>query len=96
MYFYGLDHNATHVIGFSEEIDEGIYTMNVLQGTLPELLDGSIFTNADYACALTNVLPGGKGRHGNSVEVHCAFSPALGGGFGSAVVPNAVVNVTGP
>ena len=96
MYFYALDHNATHVIGFSEEADEGIYTMNVLEGRLPELLDGSIFGNADYACQLTNVLPGGKGRHGNSVQVDCAFSPALGGGFGSAIVPNAVVNVTGP
>jgi len=96
MYFYALDHNATHVIGFSEETDEGIYTMNVLEGRLPELLDGSIFGNADYACQLTNVLPGGKGRHGNSVQVDCAFSPALGGGFGSAIVPNAVVNVTGP
>jgi|RhiMethySRZTD1v2_1073278.scaffolds.fasta_scaffold157334_1 hypothetical protein len=98
MYFYALDHNATHVIGFSEEdpVTEGIYTMTVLEGRLPELLDGSIFTNADYGCRLTNILPGGKGRHGNSVEVECAFSPALGGGFGSAVVPNAVVNVTGP
>jgi hypothetical protein len=95
LYFYALDKHATHALGFSSEIDEGIYTMNVWEGRLPELLDGTIFGNADYFCTLTNTIPGGHGL-GNSVQVDCTFSPALGGGTGSALVTNAVVNVTGP
>lgn len=95
LYFYALDKRATHALGFSTEVDEGIYTMTVLEGRLPELIDGSIFSNADYACTLTNTDPGGTGL-GNSVQVDCSFSAALGGGTGSALVTNAVVNVTGP
>ena len=94
LYFYALDTHATHALGFSTEGDEGIYTMHVLEGRLPELIAGTIFSNADYACTLTNTDPGGKGL-GNSVQVDCSFSSALGGGTGSALVTNAVVNVTG-
>jgi hypothetical protein len=92
MYFYALDHNATHVIGGSSEGEEGIYTMNVWEGRLPELLNGSIFTEADYHCTLTNTTEGGKGL-GTDVQVDCTFKSGL---TGSALVTNAVVNVTGP
>lgn len=97
MYFYALDKSATSVIGFSTEstTEEGIYTMTVLEGTLPELLRGTIFANALYSCTLTNTIPDGHGL-GNAVQVDCTFSPALGGGTGTALVTNAVVNVTGP
>lgn len=70
---------------------EGIDTMTVLEGTLPELLNGSIFANADYACMLTNTTPDGHGL-GNAVKVNCTFSPSLGGGIGTALVTNAAVS----
>ena|SRR5438046_9774899 len=95
MYFYALDKHATHVIGFVTEDEEhaGVYTMNVIQGTPAELFAGTL--NPDYMCQLTNKDPDTKGP-GHSVDVHCQFlNPALGGGTGSAVVTNAVVDVTG-
>ena len=95
MYFYLLDKHANPVIGFASEGDEGIYTMHMLEGTLPELIRGTIFGNADFACELTNE-HAPDGPHGNAVDVACSFSEKLGGGYGTAHVENVVVNVTGP
>ena len=94
MYFYELDANATHVIGQASEPSDGIYTMNVLEGTPAQLFSNTL--HPGYVCSLTNKAPDPKGT-GNSITVLCTFlDPALGGGTGSATVTNAVVNVTGP
>ncbi len=93
MYFYALDTHVTPVIGFVTEGPDGIYTMNILQGTPAQLFSGTL--NPAYACTLTNDTPDPKGP-GNGVTVNCSFTSALGGGTGHADVLNAVVNVTGP
>jgi len=94
MYFYALDKHATHVIGFVGEGPDGIYTMQVVQGTPAQLFSGTL--NPAYTCSLANTVPDPKGP-GNSVAVNCLFlDPSLGGGAGTATVTNAVVNVTGP
>lgn len=93
MYFYALDTHVTPVIGQVSEGPSGIYTMNVVQGTPAQLFSGTL--HPAYACTLTNTAPDTKGP-GHSVKVDCVFlDPALGGGTGSALVTNAVVNVTG-
>jgi hypothetical protein len=101
MYFYALDTHVTPVIGFVTEGPDGIYTMNIFQGTFAQLKSGTL--NPDYTCLLTNTTPDPKGP-GNGVDVSCAFlNPSLGGGtgfadgtHGSSPVTNATVNVTGP
>jgi hypothetical protein len=94
MYFYGLDNHTTSVIGQVSEGPDGIYTMHVVQGTAAQLFSNTL--NPAYTCTLTNTQPDPKGP-GNSVNVSCIFlSSALGGGSGTALVNNAVVNVTGP
>ena len=94
MYFYGLDHNATHVIDNPDEPlsegPDGVYTINVEQGTAAELFSGTL--DPSYSCSLTNLIPDG----GHLVAVNCTFSSELGGGTGTAIVNNAVVNVSGP
>lgn len=93
MYFYGLDHNASHVIGFVEEgAEDGVYTAHVLEGTPAQLFAGTL--NPSFTCTLTNQDPDTKGP-GHAVTVDCTFAPSLGGGTGHSVVTNAVVNVTG-
>jgi hypothetical protein len=92
MYFYGLDTHATHVVGDVSEGPDGIYTMNVVQGTAAQLFSGTL--DPDYVCSLHNTTPDPKGP-GNGVSVSCHF-PGLGGGTGLANVTDAVVNVTGP
>lgn len=92
MYFYGLDHNANHVVGDVSESPDGIYHMNVMQGTAAELFSGTL--NPSFLCTLSNTTPDPKGP-GNGVGVSCTF-PGLGGGSGTANVADAVVNVTGP
>jgi hypothetical protein len=91
MYFYGLEKRAEGVIGFVQETDEGIYQMTVFQGTFAQLKTGTL--NPKFICTLENV---DEAAHGptNAVAVACQF-PGLGGGTGSALVTNAVVNVTG-
>src|SRR5215208_4138075 len=91
MYFYDLEKRSEAVIGFVQETDEGIYLMTVFQGTFAQLKTGTL--NPKFICTLENV---DEATHGpaNEVAVACQF-PALGGGTGSAVVTNAVVNVTG-
>ncbi len=93
MYFYGLDTHATGVIGEVSEGPDGIYTMDVVQGTAAQLFSGTL--DPDYFCSLTNTTPDPKGP-GNGVHVSCSFASSLGGGSGSATVTDAVVNVTGP
>jgi hypothetical protein len=94
MYFYALDTHVTPVIGFVTEGSDGIYTMNIFEGTFAQLLHNTL--HPAYTCQLTNTTPDPKGT-GNGVEVTCQFlNPTLGGGTGSADVTNAVVNVTGP
>jgi hypothetical protein len=94
MYFYALDKHATPVIGFVTEGPDGIYTMNIFQGTFAQLLHNTL--HPAYSCQLTNTTPDPQGP-GNGVQVVCNFlDPTLGGGTGSADVTNAVVNVTGP
>ena len=94
MYFYFLDHNAKPIIGQVGEsaVTEGVYTMNVAEGTFPEILKGTFNpANADFLCSLTNPSP----TPTHTVEVACAFNASLGGGFGTATVTNTTVNVTG-
>ena len=64
--------------------------MNVVQGTpAAGKLDPA------YTCQLTNTQADVKGV-GHSVAVRCAFlKAALGGGIGTSLVTNAVVNITG-
>jgi hypothetical protein len=94
MYFYALDTHVTPVIGQVTEGPDGIYTMNIVQGTPAQLFSNTL--HPAYVCTLTNTVADTKGP-GNSVKVACAFlDPSLGGGTGSATVTNAVVNVTGP
>jgi hypothetical protein len=90
MYFYALATPATHVVGQVMEGPAGIYTMHVVEGTA-----GGGTLNPEYTCTLTNTAPNLQGP-GNSVKVSCIFSPALGGGMGTASVADAIVNVTGP
>ena len=92
MYFYALDHNATHVVGESSESPDGIYHMDVVQGTAAQLFSGTL--DPAFECILSNTTPDPKGP-GNGVNVSCTFF-ADGGGTGSSNVPDAVVNVTGP
>jgi hypothetical protein len=92
MYFYGLDSHASGVIGQVSEGPDGIYTMNVVQGTAAELFSNTL--DPEFVCTLVNTTPDPKGP-GNGVNVTCHF-PGLGGGSGSANVTDAVVNVTGP
>lgn len=92
MYFYFLDTNATHVIGQITEGPDGIYTMHVMEGTAAQLFSGTL--HPQYSCTLTNTTPNPQGP-GNSIQVNCIFlDPALGGGMGSSLVTDAVVNVT--
>ena len=99
MYFYELNH-TTPIVGFVTEGPSGIYTMNVLQGTLPQLLNGTI--NPAYMCTLTNTVPDAQGPVNSPVVVGCKIlDPAMGGdpknpSIGTATVANAGVNVTGP
>ena len=92
MYFYGLDHNATHVVGEMSEGPSGIYHMSVVQGTAAQLFSGNL--NPSFACILSNTTPDPKGP-GNGVNASCTFFD-LGGGTGTSSIANAVVNVTGP
>jgi hypothetical protein len=92
MYFYALDHNATHVVGFIEETDDGIYKMTLFEGTPAQLFAGNL--HPSYTCTLTNQEPDTKGP-GHAVVADCLFANSLGGGTGHAVVTNTVVNVTG-
>ena len=96
MYFYQLAH-TTPVIGFVTEGPDGIYTMQVQEGTFPQLRAAGFgqIPGSQYNCLLTNDTPDPMGP-GNGVTVSCAFAKALGGGTGAADVTNAVVNVTGP
>jgi hypothetical protein len=93
MYFYGIAKHTMPVIGFSTETADGIYLMQVFQGTFAQLKSGTL--DPSFSCSLENTTPDPMGP-GNVVNVSCHFSPALGGGSGSATVTNAVVNVTGP
>lgn len=99
MYFYAIDTHVTPVIGQVTEGPDGIYTMNVVQGTFAQLKGGTL--NPAYACTLVNTTPDPKGP-GNGVNVSCTFFADGGGtGFadgthGSSTVSNATVNVTGP
>jgi len=92
IYFYGLEKHAAGVIGQVSEGPDGIYTMNVVQGTAAQLFSGTL--NPDFACTLTNTTPDPKGP-GNGVNASCMFF-GLGGGTGTASITDAVVNVTGP
>ncbi len=100
MYFYFLDTHVSPIVGFVTEGPNGIYTMHVAQGTFAQLQQGGFAfppAGSEFACTLTNTTPDPMGP-GNGVNVSCAFpsgSP-LGTGTGFAVVPDAVVNVTGP
>jgi len=94
MYFYALDKHATGVVGFAVEgAEDGTYIANVFQGSAAQFFKGTL--HPSYSCTLENLEPDTKGV-GQTVKVHCQFSPELGGGSGDAVVTNAVVNVTGP
>src|SRR5215471_7229121 len=94
MYFYDLGGHTFHVVGDVTEGPDGIYTMNVLQGTAAQLFSNTL--NPAFTCMLQNVTPDAKGP-GQGVKVACAFlDPSLGGGSGTASVDSAVVNVTGP
>jgi hypothetical protein len=97
MYFYALDTHATPVLGAVAEIADGIYSANVVQTTFAQLKANGFVPPPDspYFCTLTNLDPDPIGPN-NRVQVSCKFSQALGGGFGTAIVDNAVVNVTGP
>jgi len=98
MYFYGLDNHATPVLGeVSEAGDTGIYTAHVVQTTFAKFKANGFEPppDAPYRCTLSNVESDPMGPN-NSVQVDCTFSSALGGGSGTALVTNAVVNVTGP
>lgn len=97
MYFYGLDKHATPVLGEVEEGTDGIYSAHVVQTTFAKLKANGFVPPPDspYFCTLTNLDPDPIGPN-NSVRVDCVFSSALGGGTGTAIVTNAVVNVTGP
>jgi len=99
MYFYDLGHTSS-IVGDVSESPSGIYNMTVLQGTLPELLNGTL--NPAYLCTLKNTVPDAQGPINSPVVVGCTFfSPAMGGNTsgtstGSATVANAGVNVSGP
>jgi hypothetical protein len=94
MYFYALDRHPESIIGQVHETDDGIYVMDVIDGTFAQLRTGTL--HPTFSCELTNVTPDPIGT-GNGVQVSCVFlDPALGGGSGGALVTNAVVNVTGP
>jgi hypothetical protein len=94
MYFYALGPHSMPVIGFVTEGPDGIYTMNIFQGTFAQLRTNTL--NPAFVCQLTNDTPDPTGPS-NGVSVACPFfSPSFGGGSGSADVTNAVVNVTGP
>jgi hypothetical protein len=98
MYFYGLDKHATPVLGeVSEAGDTGIYTAHVVQTTFAKFKANGFEPppDAPYRCTLSNVESDPMGPN-NSVQVDCTLSSALGGGSGTALVTNAVVNVTGP
>jgi hypothetical protein len=97
MYFYALDTHATPVLGEVEEVEDGIYAAHVVQTTFAQFKANGFVPPPDspYFCTLKNLDPDPQGPN-NRVQVDCRFSAALGGGTGSAVVTNAVVNVTGP
>jgi hypothetical protein len=97
MYFYALDRHATPVLGEVREVADGIYTASVVQTTFAKFKANGFVPPPDspYFCMLTNLDPDPLGP-GNRVQVDCKFSSALGGGTGTAIVTNAVVNVTGP
>jgi hypothetical protein len=96
MYFYALDTHATPVLGEVDEIDDGIYSAHVVQTTFAKFKANGFVPPPDspYFCTLTNLDPDPIGPN-NRVRVDCTFSSALGGGTGTAIVTNAVVNVTG-
>src|SRR5690348_1159402 len=52
MYFYALDHNATHVVGEMSENPDGIYHMDVVQGTAAQLFSGTL--DPAFHCILSN------------------------------------------
>jgi hypothetical protein len=87
MYFYLLDHNAKPIIGQVGEGADGVYTMNVVEGTFAQFQHGTL--DPDFVCSLTNPSP----TPTHTVTVGCVF-PALGL-TGTATVTNTTVNVTG-
>lgn len=90
MYFYALG-IPEHVVSafLTKETSEGVYQLEVFGFKSPQQ------SLPDFMCFLTNTtLTSGPT---NTVNVHCTFfNPDLGGGSGTAVVTNAVVNDTGP
>ena len=97
IYFYALGHTMAVIGDVSEDPNNGgIYTMSVLQGTLPELLSGTHVPA--FTCTLTNKVPDAQGSINSAVDVNCVFiSPELGGpSTGAALGIIAGVNVTGP
>lgn len=94
MYFYALQTQATHVIGFATENPSGFYTMHVVEGTAAQLFSGTL--KPTYTCTLTNTSANSNGPN-STVLVGCMFiGPSLGGGTGSSTDTGAVVNTTGP
>lgn len=94
MYFYALGKSAKGIIGQVSEPDEGIYQMNVAQGSFNELLRGTFDpSQSDFLCTLINP----SETPTTEVDVQCLFGPGLGGGVGTmTAVTNSVVRVTGP
>ena len=95
IYFYGLFRSAAHVIGFVTEAPDGIYTMNLVEGTAAELFAGTL--NPSFSCTLTNTVPDAQGSVPSNVKAKCMFlKPPFAGVTGAVTVTNAVVQVTGP
>lgn len=92
MYFYALQKNASHVIGQVSEGPDGIYTMNLVQGTAAQLFSGTL--DPSFTCTLANTVPDSSGP-GNTVKANCIFI-GLGGGVGNATDTGALTNITGP